>query len=273
VRAALASVAALASLAALTACNAPVATGLDEADANRIVIALDRASIDCTKEVDPSADSKFRVLVAKDDTARALGAMKDDDLPRARPAGVLDVGKGSLIPSQAAEHAQLVAGIAGDMQRSLEAIDGVIAARVHLDVPEPDPLRDTRALRPTASVLLEHRGSTPPLASESVQRLIAGGVAGMLPNDVAVVTVSRVASAQSSRSGAGQTGASYNFAHVGPIAVARSSMRTLQAGLAALIALIALLAAATLLLYTRLTRTRAELHARAPSSPSLAPRS
>ena len=255
---------ALGALAA--ACSAPVATGLDEGDANRIVVALDRASIDSSKEIDPSADGKFRVLVAKDDTARALGAMRDDDLPRTRPPGVLDVGKGSLVPSQAAEHAQLIAGIAGDMQRSLEAIDGVVAARVHLDVPPSDPLRDVRAMRPTASVLLEHRGSTPPLATESVQRLIAGGVAGMMPNDVAVVTVSRVAIVQ-------LAGGGNSLAHVGPIAVARTSMRTLQAGLVALIALVALLAAATLLLYTRLARARAELHAKSPSAPSIAPRS
>ena len=253
-----------ASVCLALGCNAPVATGLDEGDANRIVVALDRASIDSTKEIDPTTEGKFRVLVARDDTARALGAMKDDELPRAHPPGVLDaVGKGSLVPSQAAEHAQLVAGIAGDMQRSLEAIDGIVAARVHLDVPPPDPLRDVRVMRPTASVLLEHRGSTPPLAAESVQRLVAGGVAGLLPSDVAVVTVSRAAQPQPAGTG--------NLAHVGPIAVARTSMRALQAGLVALIALVAVLAAATLFLYSRLARARVDAQAKAPSSP--APRS
>ena len=57
------------------------------------------------------------------------------------------VGKGSLVPSEAAEHAQLVAAIAGELERSLEGIDGVLTARVHLNVPAPSPLRDGRPSR------------------------------------------------------------------------------------------------------------------------------
>ncbi|MGH7294696.1 MAG: hypothetical protein ACRELB_07180, partial [Polyangiaceae bacterium] len=49
--------------------------------------------------------------------------------------------------------------------------------------------------------------------------------------------------------------------HVGPIAVARRSMRELQAALLVLTTLVALLAGATLILYARLARARAELAA------------
>lgn len=238
----------------LVACNAPVAAGLDESDANRIVVTLDRASIDATKEGDPSVEGKFRVLVARDDVARALGAMREEELPRVKAPGVLDaIGKGALVPSQAAEHAQIVAGMAGDLQRTLEGIDGVVFARVHLNVPSPDPLRESRGAHPSASVLIEHRGSTPPLTNDSVQRLVAGGIAGLAPSDVSVVTISRAAPPTI----AGQS----PIAHVGPIAVARGSMRALQGALVALVALVAVLAAATLLLYSRLGRARADLHA------------
>jgi type III secretion protein J len=176
--------------------------------------------------------------------------MRDEELPRTQPSSVLDaVGKGSLVPSEAAEHAQLVAGIAGDLERSLEGIDGVLSARVHLNVPPPSPLRDLAPARGSASVLLEHRGSTPPLSADAVQRLVAGGVAGLLPTDVAVVMISRPVPAAPA---AGELG------HVGPIAVARRSMRELQGALVGLVALVAILAAATLVLYARLTRARAE---------------
>jgi type III secretion protein J len=208
---------------ALAGCSVPVAGALDDPEANRVVVALDRASIDATKEADPVAEGKWRVDVSRDDVPRALGVMREQSLPRVPPAGVLDaVGKGSLVPSEAAEHAQLVAGLAGDLEKSLEGVDGVLRARVHLNLPEASPLRasDAPVARGSASVLLEHTGSTPPLSADSVQRLVAGGVAGLLPTDVAVVLVSRPMPASAAP---GEIG------HVGPIAVARRSMRELQA--------------------------------------------
>ena len=237
-------------------CSVPVAGALDDSEANRVVVALEKASVDATKEPDPGSEGKWRVEVMRDDVPRALSAMRDEELPRASPPGVLDaVGKGSLVPSEAAEHAQLVAGIAGDLERSLQGIDGVLTARVHLNVPSPSPLRDTAPVHGSASVLLEHRGSTPPLSADAVQHLVAGGVAGLLPADVAVVMVSRSAPPAS---------AGGDLGHVGPIAVARTSLRSLQIALVVLVALVALLAGATLVLYARLARARAEQAARPP---------
>ena len=245
----------LASLLVL-ACNVPVAANLDEDDANKIILALDRANVDSTKEVDPQAEGKVRVVVARDDVPRALSAMRDEELPRPRPVGVLDaMDKGALVPSQAAEHAQYVAGLSGDLERTLQGVDGVLDARVHLNVPAPDPLRDGPPARASASVLVEHRGSAPPITTEAVQKLIAGGVGGLAVADVAVVMVSRAAPAARGEA---------QLSHVGPIAVARGSVRPLQAALGVLVLLVALLATAALALYVRLGRARAanEEHAR-----------
>jgi type III secretion protein J len=243
---------------ALAACSVSVANGLDETDANRIVLALDRASIDATKEGDPVAEGKFRVLVPRDDAARALAAMRDEELPRPHAAGVLDaMGKGALVPSETAEHAELVAGLAGDLGRTLEGVDGVLSARVHLNLPAADPLREGPPAKASAGVLLEHRGSTPPLSVDSVQRLVAGGVGGLSPVDVTVVMVSRPAPAIAPES---------EIAHVGPIAVARASARLLQLALGSLMVLITALSAMALYLYVRLKRLGAEGPA-APAKP------
>jgi type III secretion protein J len=218
-----------------------------------VVVALDRQSVDATKEADPAAEGKWRVMVPRDDLPRALSTLRDEELPRSQPPGVLDaLGKGALVPSEAAEHAQLVAGIAGDLDRTLESIDGILRARVHLSVPAASPLREREEVpqRGSASVLLEHRGSTPPVSADSVQRLVAGGVAGLMPTDVTVVMISRPTPA---------TAPGGELGHVGPIAVARTSVRDLQGALVALVALVAALAAATLVLYSRLSRARAEL--------------
>jgi type III secretion protein J len=241
----------LLALLALAACMVPVAGGLDEGEANRIVTALDRAGIEATKEGDPAVEGKFRVTVVKDDAERAIQTMQSEDLPRPRALGVLDVvDKGALVPSAAQEQAQLVAGTAGDLERTLEGVDGILSARVHLNVPPSDPFSGAAPPKPTASVLLEHRGATPPLTEASVARVVAGGVRGLAPSDVAVVMIARPAAPHVPGTDMG---------HVGPIAVAHASMRLLQVALVALVTLVGALGVATLVLFSRVRRLGAEM--------------
>jgi type III secretion protein J len=259
----------LAALLALaTGCAVPVAAALDEPDANRVVVALDQSGIDAAKEADPTAEGKFRVSVARDDVGRALAAMREEELPRPKSRGMLDAAdRGQLVPSQAAEHAQLVAGLAGELEKTLGSIDGVLAARVHLNLPPREPLRDGPPLKATASVLLEHRGTTPPLAPESIQRLVAGGAPGVTPADVAIVFIPRTARASTGRT---------DLAHVGPITVARGSMNTLKIAFGVIGAVVLALAAATLALWAKMGRLRREREleiASVAGRPQAAPRS
>jgi type III secretion protein J len=246
----------LACLLALvvSGCAVPIAAGLDEGDANRVVVALDQAGLDAAKEADPQVEGRFRVTVPRDEASRALATMADEQLPRVKSRGLGEsADRGQLVPSQAAEHAQLVAGLAGELERSLSGVEGVLAARVHMNLPARDGLRDGPVAKATASVLIEHRGAAPPLTAESVQRLVAGGAAALAPADVAVVFLARPA-----RTAAGRP----DLAHVGPIAVARGSATTLKVALAGLVFLVLALAGASLALYAkvaRLTRARSGL--------------
>lgn len=234
----------------LSGCTVVVAAGVDEGDANKIALALEGSNVDSQKELDPNVEGKFKVSVARDDVPRALAAMRAEELPRPKPAGVLEaMDKGALVPSQTAEHAQLVRGTAGELERTLLAIDGVLEARVHLNLPEKDPLHDGPVAKATASVLVEHRGATPPIGADAIQRLVAGGVQGLAPADVAVVTVPRTVMPAPKGT---------ELSHVGPIAVGKGSARTLQILLGGLVLAVALLAIVTLVLYSRLTRARAE---------------
>jgi len=233
-----------------SACAVPVAAGLDDQEADRVVVALDRAGIDGAKEVDPGSEGKWRVNVPRDAVAQSLVVLREEELPRTSPPGVLDaVGKGSLVPSEAAEHAQLAAGIAGDLQRSLEGVDGVLSARVHLNLPSPSPMREIPAGRASASVLVEFRGSTPPITTVDVQRLIAGACTGLTPPDVAVVMVSRSAPAHVSGS---------ELVHVGPLVVTRASARPLQWTLIGLLLGTMGLAGTLIFVAQRLMRLRQE---------------
>jgi type III secretion protein J len=184
----------------------------------------------------------------------AIAALVDEGLPRTPSPGLSDaVGKGSLVPSEGAEQAQLVAATASELEKSLEGIEGMVSARVHISArPRSTDDWNTGASVPraSASVLVQHRGATPPISADAIARLVAGSVVGLLPTDVAVIMVSRPSPPLLPSGGLG---------HVGPIAVARTSVRRLQIALVGMVVLIAGLAGATMVLYSRLVRARSEL--------------
>jgi type III secretion protein J len=230
-------------------CAVPVAAGLDEGQANRVVVALDKAGVGGDKEVDPASEGRFRVMVEKDDAPRAIAALREEELPSPQVPGLLDaMGKGSLVPSQLAEHAQFVAGLSGELERTLSAIDGVLGARVHLSLPDKDPFREGPRPKATASVLLKHRGATPPIDAHEVKRLVAGAAPSLAPDDVAVVMVPRPAMAASN---------DRTLSRLGPITATRGSVGVLRIVAAAVVLVDLVLVFSVLVLWSRLRRLRA----------------
>jgi type III secretion protein J len=227
----------------------PVAGGLEEDQANRIVLALDRAGVGSEKEGDPAAEGRYRVVVERDEAPRAITAMRAEDLPSPSSPGLLDsMGKGALLPSRLAEHAQFLAGLSGELERTLLAIDGMLSARVHVSLPAADPLREGPRMKATASVLLQHRGATPPIDAHEVKRIVAGAAPGLAPDDVAVVMVPRPGSAAA---------ADRALARLGPITATRGSVTLLRLVIAGVLVVALTLVAAVLVLWSRLRRLRA----------------
>ena len=256
----------LVGVSALAGCTAAVAGALDEGQANRVIVALERAGVGSEKEPDPSAEGRFRVLVPRDDAPHAIAALREEDLPAEATPGLLDaVGKGSLMPSPMAEHTQFVAGLAGELERTLSSIDGVLSARVHLSLPLGDTLSDAPRPRATASVLVKHRGAAPPIEANAIQRLVAGAAPALAPDDVAVVLVPRpiVAAARSDQS----------LARFGPIWATRGSISALRTLVGVCMALDFALFGTVLLLWTRSRRFKSVGKAPAPSEPDMARRS
>jgi type III secretion protein J len=238
-------------LAVVAGCSVPVAASLDEAQANRVVVALDRAGVGAQKEADPTSEGRFRVTVERDEGPRAIAALREEELPTQSTPGLLEaMGKGALVPSQLAEHAQFITGLAGELERTLTTVEGVLTARVHLSMPEQDPFHEGARAKATAAVLVKHRGSSPPIDPLEIKRLVAGATPGLAPDDVAVVMVSRPAP-----SGA----ADRSLARLGPITVTRASLGILRAAAGAMLAVDLALVVAVLALWSRLRKLRAGL--------------
>jgi type III secretion protein J len=171
-----------------TGCTVPVAVGLDEQDANRVANALSESGIAADKSPDPDAEHKWRVDVLRDDAPRAVSVLSDENLPRTRAPGLLEaLDSHALVPSRSSEHTKLLAGMSGELERTLTGLTGVVSARVHLAVPAPDNLSAAEPPIPSASVLLQYRGERAPIPAGDVQRLIAGAVPGLSAERVAVV--------------------------------------------------------------------------------------
>jgi type III secretion protein J len=220
---------------------------LPEGEANRAVVALEAHGVSAEKERDPEAEGRFRVNVGRDEAAAAAGVLEQEALPGHENPGILQsLGTGSMVPSRLSEHARLLSGISGELEQSLQAVDGVVSARVHLASPERNPLDDEAPSKPSASVLIRHRGAAPPLATSDVQRLVAGAVPGLVPADVSVVSSPAPSSARP---------ADKELRRVGPITVTRASLSPLRFVAGGAVLLNLALLAAVLLLWFKVRRT------------------
>lgn len=178
--------------AALAGCaGEEILHGLEERQANEVLVALDERGLAATKAREDGAEERWRVEVARGEAARAQRILSERDLPRARPPGFADVfAKGSLVPTPTEEHALYLHALGGELARSVEAIDGVVEARVHVGLRQPDPLRPGDRAAPRGAVLVKCRapacGAVRAL-EPGIRAIVAGAVDGLEPATVAVV--------------------------------------------------------------------------------------
>jgi type III secretion protein J len=236
-------VAALATML-LLGCSAAIQHGLDETAANEIVTSLSRAGIPASKS--RSDDGAFTVSVASADAPGAMEFLRSLGLPRGKRAGFGEIYQaGSLIPTPSEERARYATALAGEVARTLETFDGVLLARVHLVLPEPDPLAPDGKPRVAAqaAVLLKLRPGRPsPIAEADVQKLVAGSVPGLAPGAVTVVVTTAAAPAAPQAT----------LVSLGPLRLTPQSRTQLLALSAVALAIIAVLGALVLLLARRL---------------------
>jgi type III secretion protein J len=215
-------------------------------------VALENGGIAASKEADPGGEGHWQVSVGRDDASAALGVLNRENLPPPASPGVLDaLGQDSIVPSRTAEHAKLVAGTAGDLERSIRAVEGVLSARVHLAIPPKDAFAlEQNGHAPTASVLIRHRGATPPISEADVRRLVAGAVPGLAAEKVSVVATPIPPAA---------VGKERELARFGPLTLTRSSMLPLRVFVGVLFALYVVLFGLVLLFWSRMKKSQQRL--------------
>jgi type III secretion protein J len=172
----------------LSACETELYNNLDQRQANEIVATLQQRGIPAQRV--SVKGGTYTVVVDKGRFAESVTILKDAGLPRQEFQTMGQVfKKDGLVSSPTQERAQMIFALSQELSRTVSEIDGVLSARVHLVLPENDPLRQ-QLVPSSASVFVRHRsnarvGNLVP----QVKMLVANGVAGLAYDKVSVILV------------------------------------------------------------------------------------
>lgn len=172
----------------LSACEAELYNNLDQRQANEMIAALQQRGISAQRM--SVKGGQYTVMVDKGRFADAINVLKEAGLPKQEFQSMGQVfKKDGLVSSPTQERAQMIFALSQELSRTVSEIDGVLSARVHLVLPENDPLRQ-QLVPSSASVFIRHR-SDAPVGSlvPQVKMLVANGVAGLAYDKVSVVLV------------------------------------------------------------------------------------
>jgi len=172
----------------LTACNEQeLYSDLSERQANDMVAVLYGAGLTATKE--RSNNGSFVVLSEQSQFADAVNVLHANGMPQASYQSMGEVfAKETLVSSPLEERARLNYAMSQEIEYTISSIDGVLMARVHLAVPEQNPLSE-EFLAASASVFVKHRADID--LTDSVARIKALVVNGIenLPYDNVTVAL------------------------------------------------------------------------------------
>ena len=199
-------------------CQTAVLHGLSEQDSNEVIAALQDQGIMASKELDNAEASTWKVVVPRKDASRVWSVLQGYRLPSARGRRVQDVfGKSKLLTGPLEEKALFLEALQGEIAHTLESVSGVVSARVHVAIPEPD-LSGQTTHDVKASVMLEYHpdpSGRPPLREDEVRGVVASGVNDLKPENVSVVMKPILIV---------RTQQTYDFVAFGPIVVAAPSV-------------------------------------------------
>ena len=157
--------------------------GLPDEDKAAVVESLQAAGMEYSIDRETGA-----VGVSEDDYYQAKMLLASQGLPKSAPDGDTLISSLPLGASRAVEGERLRGARELDLARTIEAIDAVQSARVHLAVEEPSVFVRDRS-EPAASVMLR-LASGRSLSDAQVQaivHLVASSVPGLAPDGVSVV--------------------------------------------------------------------------------------
>lgn len=158
-------------------------TGLDAQDVSRIGFALTEAGVPFDVNAEGTA-----VMVQYGQTAKARMLLAEKGLPRSETAGYeLFDNMGSLGLTSFMQEVTRVRVLEGEIARTIQSMEGVRAARVHIVMSDPGSFRRAQQ-PPSASVVIRTDTRQDFHAAQSVRHLVAAAVPGLTVDQVTVLS-------------------------------------------------------------------------------------
>jgi type III secretion protein J len=173
----------------LAGCKTQLNAGLTERQANEETALLLRGGIPASRDVDAKTGT-LTVWVEQSRFADAVDLLRAHGLPEQHFDSIADVFKGNgLIVSPTEDRARMIYALDEELARTISDIDGVLSARVHIVIPDNDPLRQD-VPPAAASVFVRYKPDSPVSALvPQIKMLVAGGVSGLAYDKISVVLV------------------------------------------------------------------------------------
>lgn len=138
----------------LVGCKESLYSNLNEQEANEMLVVLAQTGIAADKV--RTSDTQWSIEVEPQELPAAVEGLTRAGLPRARFSNLGEMFKREgIVSTPTEERVRFLFGISQELSKTLSTIDGVTAARVHIVIPENDPLAD-RSTPSSASVFLKH---------------------------------------------------------------------------------------------------------------------
>ena len=151
---------------------------LEEKDANEVVAALVSKGVGAKKIQQKEG---FSVLINEADMARAVNLLNAQGLPRKKKTSMGEIfKKEGVISTPLEERARYIYALSQELELTLGQMDGVIAARVHVVLPER--IAPGEPINPSsAAVFIKHELSyDPDIYTARVKQLIASSIPGLV---------------------------------------------------------------------------------------------
>lgn len=161
-------------------------TDVSEQEANEMMALLLERSVACEKVA--GKEGKWSIQVAPEDFPFAMHTLEALGLPRDKFQNMGEVfQKTGLVSSPTEERIRFVYALSQEISETMTKIDGVVSARVHIALPNNDPLSD-KVKPPSAAVFIKYR---PGFAIESnvndLKNLVCKSIEGLTADNVEMV--------------------------------------------------------------------------------------
>ncbi len=164
----------------------PLYSDLDENEANEIMAHLLEQRVECEKSA--GKEEKWALKVSQEDFPLAMRTLQAVGLPRDKLVKMGDVfQKSGLVSSPTEERIRFINALSQELADTLMKIDGVVAAKVHIALPNNDPLGE-QTTPASAAVFIKYRtGYDVESSTPDLKNLVTKSVEGLSFENVELV--------------------------------------------------------------------------------------